>query len=116
MSGVRTVITLRHKRDEILASIKLHERQPEQANFDQARVLAAIRIFEARGDPKDLGRYMDVHRPFKRGATCAISQAGLEARGPLTIRELTAGSMKSKGLGIRRPSNRSVTREGDAVL
>ena len=36
MAEIRTVTTLRYKRDEILASIKLYERQLEQAKADSA--------------------------------------------------------------------------------
>jgi hypothetical protein len=45
MAEIRTVTTLRYKRDEIVASIKLYERQLEQARADLAHVMAAIRIF-----------------------------------------------------------------------
>ena len=36
MGEIRTVTTLRYKRDEILASIKLYERQLEQAKADSS--------------------------------------------------------------------------------
>jgi hypothetical protein len=45
MAEIRTVTTLRYKHDEIVASIKLYERQLEQARADLAHVMAAIRIF-----------------------------------------------------------------------
>jgi hypothetical protein len=43
MAEIRTVTTLRRKRDEIAASVRLYERQLEQAKADLARVLAANR-------------------------------------------------------------------------
>jgi hypothetical protein len=57
MAEIRTVTTLRRKRVEIAASVRLYERQLEQAKEDLAHVLAAIRIFEASGDPNDATRY-----------------------------------------------------------
>lgn len=63
---------LRRKRDEIAASVRLFERQLAQAKADLQHVLAAIRIFEASGDPSDATRYMDIHRLFKRGETWAL--------------------------------------------
>ena len=55
----------------------LCERRLEQATADLATRLAAIRIFEASGDPKDATRYMDVHPLFKRGEKCAICRVAL---------------------------------------
>ena len=43
MAEIRTVTTLRRKRDEIAASVRLYERQLEQATADLAHVLAANR-------------------------------------------------------------------------
>ncbi len=97
MAEIRTVTTLRSKRDEIVASIRLYERQLEQARADLAHVSAAIRIFEASGDTKDMPRYVDVHRLFKRGEPIAICKAAL-ANGPMTTRELAQHLMRAKGL------------------
>jgi len=87
-----------------LASIKLQEHQLKQAKTDLAQCLAAIRIFEASGDPKGLARYMAFTgslpgaRLVARGETWAIASASLRARGQLTTRELTQELMKAKGL------------------
>ncbi len=62
MAEIRTVTTLRSKRDEIVSSIRLYEKQLEQARSDLAHINAVIRVFEATGDPKDMPRYVDVHR------------------------------------------------------
>ena len=98
MPEIRTVTTLRRKRDEIAASIRLYERQLEQAKADLAHVLAAIRIFEASGDPKDATRYMDVHRLFRRGEPWAICREALAAKGPMTTKELVEELMKARKL------------------
>jgi hypothetical protein len=98
MAEIRTVTTLRYKRDEIAASIRLYERQLEQAKADLQHVLAAIRIFEASGDPKDATRYMDIHRLFKRGETWALCREALAANGPMTTKELVDVLMKARKL------------------
>lgn len=98
MVEIRTVTTLRHKRDEIAASVRLYERQLEQAKADLAHVLAAIRIFEASGDPNDATRYMDVHRLFKRGETWAICREALAGNGAMTTKELVDELMKARKL------------------
>jgi hypothetical protein len=41
MAEIRTVTTLRRKRDEISASIRLYEKKLEQARADLAHVTAA---------------------------------------------------------------------------
>ena len=97
MAEIRTVTTLRAKRDEIVHSIRLYERQLEQARADLAHVTAAIRLFEASGNAKDMPRYVDTHRLFKRGESWALCQQAL-ANGPKTTRELAAHCMKAKGL------------------
>jgi len=97
MSEIRTVTTLRRKRKEIAASIQLYERQIGQARADLAHVEAAIRIFEASGSRKDMAKYIDTHRLFKRGEPMAICRVAL-ADGPKTTRELAIHLMKAKGL------------------
>ena len=97
MAEIRTVTTLRAKRDEIVHSIRLYERQLEQARADLAHVTAAIRIFEATGNRKDMPRYVDIHRLFKHREPIALCKAAL-ANGPMTTRELAQHLMKTKGL------------------
>jgi hypothetical protein len=96
MAEIRTVTTLRYKRDEIVASIKLYERQLEQARADLAHVMAAIRIFEASGNPKDIPKYIDIHRLFRRGETWALCKAALATNGSMTTKELALELMKAK--------------------
>ena len=66
MGEIRTVTTLRAKRDEIINSIRLYESQLAQAQADLAHVTAAIRIFEASGDPMNMARHVDVSRRLDR--------------------------------------------------
>jgi hypothetical protein len=47
MGEIRTVTTLRAKREEISASVKLYEDRIKQARPDLAHVNACIKIFEA---------------------------------------------------------------------
>jgi hypothetical protein len=96
MAEIRTVTTLRYKRDEIVASIKLYERQLEQARADLAHVMAAIRIFEASGNPKDIPKYIDIHRLFRRRETWALCKAALASNGSMTTKELALELMKAK--------------------
>jgi hypothetical protein len=87
MSEIRTVTTLRSKRDEILFSIRLYEDRIKQARAGLAHVSAAIKIFEASGDPQEMGRFVDTHRLWRRGEPIAICKEAL-ATGPKSTREL----------------------------
>jgi hypothetical protein len=97
MGEIRTVTTLKRKRAEIAASIKLYERQLAQARLDLAHIGAAIRIFDASGKPSDIARYVDTYRLFKRGEPWAICSAAL-AKGPQDTRELALAMMAAKGM------------------
>ena len=54
MQETRTVTTLRRKRDEISASIRMYEKKIAQARADLAHVAAAILMFEASDRPISL--------------------------------------------------------------
>jgi hypothetical protein len=97
MAEIRTVTTLKRKRKEISASIRLYEKQLAQARLDLAHVTATLRIFDASSKPSDMARYVDTYRMFKRGEPWAICAAAL-ARGPHDTRELALELMKAKGL------------------
>lgn len=97
MSEIRTVTTLRTKREEIQASIKLYEDRIKQARADLAHVTACIKIFEASGDTQDMPKYVDVYRLFKRGEPIDLCKEAL-ASGPKSTRELALHVMASKGL------------------
>jgi hypothetical protein len=72
MSEIGTVTTLRAKRDEIRATIRMYEKKLEQAKSDLAHVTAAARLFEISGKPQDIARYVDSYRLFERGEPWAI--------------------------------------------
>jgi hypothetical protein len=97
MPEIRTITTLKRKRAEIAASIKLYEKQLAQAHSDLSHVDATMRIFAASGRPADIARYVDTYRLFKRGEPLAICQATLGS-GPKDTRELSLELMKAKGM------------------
>lgn len=97
MAEIRTVTTLRSKRDEIAGAVAKYERLLGQARADLAHIEAAITIFEASGDPKGFPAYVDVHHLFKRGEQTRLCLAAL-TEGPLTTRQLALHVMKAKGL------------------
>ena len=97
MAEIRTVTTLRSKRAEIQASIKLYERRIAQARADLAHVNACIAIFEASGDTEDLSSYVDTHRLFHRGELIALCEEAL-ASGPKSTKELALHAMAAKGM------------------
>jgi hypothetical protein len=108
MGEIRTVTTLKHKVEEIRASIRMYEKKLAQAKSDLAHVNAAIRIFDPSDRPQDIARYVDSYRLFKRGEPWAICAAAL-ASGPLTTKDLALALMRRRGWtwGIpyfRRPS------------
>lgn len=62
------------KRDEIIAVIKLYERQLEQARADRAHVLASMQIFDSDADVKP---YVDIHHMFKRTEKIVLCREAL---------------------------------------
>jgi hypothetical protein len=97
MAEIRTVTTLRSKRNEIAGAVQKYERMLGQARADLAHIEAAISIFEASGDPKGFPAYVDVQHLFKRGEQTRLCLAAL-VDGPLTTRQLALYIMKAKGL------------------
>lgn len=98
MAEIRTVTTLRSKREEIERSIVGYEHRLAQARADLAHITAAIAIFEATGSPADMQAYVDIHRIWKRGELIRLCKGFLEAEGPLTTSELAERAMKASGL------------------
>jgi len=68
-----------------------------QARADLAHITAAIRIFEASGDPKEMSRYVDTYRMFKRGEPIDLCKE-LLASGPKSTCEMALYLMAAKGL------------------
>jgi hypothetical protein len=97
MAEIRTVTTLRSKRNEIAGAVEKYELLLGQARADLAHIEAAIAIFEASGDPKGFPAYVDVQHLFKYGEQPRLCLAAL-ADGPLTTRQLALYIMKAKGL------------------
>jgi hypothetical protein len=97
MAEIRTVTTLRSKRDEIAGVVEKYEWLLGQARCDLAHIEAAISIFEASGDPKGFPAYVDVQHLFKRGEQTRLCLVALKD-GPLTTRQLALFIMQAKGL------------------
>jgi len=97
MAEIRTVTTLRGKRDEITATIANYEKRLAQCHADLSHINAAISIFEASGGAKGFPAYVDIHRLFKRGEPMALCRECL-ADGPKNTRQLALYVIKAKGL------------------
>ena len=85
---VRTVATLRHKRDEIAKAVTEYERRLAKARADLEHVTGTIALFETTGD---------INRLFRKGEAIAICKAALR-QGPLTSLQMVACIMVAKGL------------------
>jgi hypothetical protein len=99
MAEIRTVTTLRYKRDEITAAIANYEKRLAQARADLAHINAAITIFLANGERQTLPPYVDVHRIFAPREAMTLCKAAL-ASGPMNTRQLAQHVMKAKGLDV----------------
>ena len=94
--------SLRNKRDDIERSITAYEGNLDSARRDLAHVLATLSIFEASGEPKDMGAYVSITRMFRRGETYTICRKALEAAPEgLDTRQLALAVMREKGLDER---------------
>lgn len=82
MVEIRTVTTLRRKRDEIVAVIRLYGRQLEQARADLAHVTAAMKIFESE-ETENFFAYLDIHRILKHREKWAICEEALRVHGAM---------------------------------
>jgi hypothetical protein len=67
MAEIRTVTTLRRKRDEVRKAVRKYERCLDQARADLTHLIAAIAIFEAKGSDESLPAYADLKRLFRYG-------------------------------------------------
>ncbi len=100
IAEIRTVTTLRSKRDEITRSVEKYERLLGQARADLSHIEAAISIFEASGDPKGLPAYVDVRHLFKRGEQTRLFMAAL------VVLAKSIGSRIIHALGMLRRQGR----------
>ena len=85
---VRTVATLRTKRDEVAKAVVEYERRLAKARADLDRLDGVIVLFEQTGD---------VYRLFRKGEAMMICKEALKA-GPLTHRDMVACIMDAKDL------------------
>ncbi|HZT24614.1 MAG TPA: hypothetical protein VFA57_02810, partial [Pseudolabrys sp.] len=101
MGEIRTVTTLRKKRDQIRQAIRDYEKKLDQARADLAHIAAAIAIFEGhKGQNTELPAYSDMKRLFRYGEGFRLCQEALQS-GPKTTRELAAHIIHAKGLDSR---------------
>jgi hypothetical protein len=73
MAEIRTVTTLRRKRDEVRKAVRKYERCLDQARADLTHLIAAIAIFEAKGGDESLPAYADLHRLFRYGDMMVVA-------------------------------------------
>lgn len=67
MPEIRTVATFRYKRDEILSSVQLYERQLAQARAELGHITQQSKSSKLPADPKKMTAYVDTHGMFRRG-------------------------------------------------
>ena len=96
------IATLKAKRNDIEASIKLYEQKVEQARRDLAHVNATLTIF-ATNDPADVRAYTDTSRLFRRGELWALCAASLREHGPQDTRELSRRVAEAKAMDASDP-------------
>ncbi len=97
----RTVTTLKAKREEILSAIAAYERHLDQARSDLASINAIIRVFEATGDPKNVSRYLEMRRLFRRNELRKHCMAALEEGTALSTKEIAVYVMAAKDFDVR---------------
>ena len=97
---IRTVTTLRRKREDCERIISLYERQIVRVRADIEAIDATIAILEASGDPKKLAAHVDVYRLFRAGELIALCKTALQD-GPMTLIEMITYVIRSKGMDTR---------------
>lgn len=85
---IRTVASLREKRNEIAKAITEYEKRLAKARADIDHINGAIAVFEATGD---------INRLFRKGEAMAIYKEALRG-GPLTSLQMVERIMEAKGL------------------
>lgn len=98
MAESHSVHALHKKRDDIRRAIRGYEILIQRAQRDLAHINAALKLFEATGNPSNFPSYVDLARVFRRGETTTICIDALRAEGPLDTRQLTLRVMRAKGL------------------
>jgi hypothetical protein len=77
---------LNAKWEKIQLSIRLYEERIKQATAELARITAAIKIFEATGDPQEMDRYINTHQLVRLGEPIELCKEALVS-GPRSTRE-----------------------------
>ena len=106
MGEIRTVTTLRRKRDEISASMRLYEKQLAQARFGPSRISRRRSGYSTgSGKPSDIARYVDTYRLCQawRAESGDMCAEALRQRGRADTRQLAPGTDEGEGRhGYRR--------------
>ena len=95
--------TLKEKRHDIEASIKVYEAKLDQARRDLAHVNATLAIF-ATSDPGDMRAYTDTCRLFRRGELWTLCLAALKEHGSQDTRESSKRVAEAKGMDAADPA------------
>jgi hypothetical protein len=98
MAEIRTVTTLRRKREEIRRTIIAYEERLSQAKADLAHISAAITVFEGVGDKAEDRPYVDIHRVFAHRELMDLAKRALAEQGPLDTRQIARYIMAAKGM------------------
>ena len=101
-SPPQIVATLKAKRHDIEASIKLYEGKLDQARRDLAHVQATLAIF-ATDDPGTIRAYTDTSRLFRPGEMWGLCCQALSENGPMDTRELSRWVATTKGMDAADP-------------
>jgi hypothetical protein len=88
MAKIRTVTTLRRKREEIRRAIIAYEEKLDQAKADLSHVGAAIRYLRGPSEGDSPRPYVDTDRLFARGEPMMLAKAALSGNVPMDTREL----------------------------
>lgn len=96
------VATLKAKRNDIEASIKLYADKLDAARRDLAHVNATLAIF-ASTDPMDVRAYTDTSRLFRRGELWTLCLTALGEHGPQDTRELSRRVAEAKAMDASDP-------------
>ncbi len=96
---MQILTTLKRKRDDIERTITAYEGKIAACRRDLAHVIGVLALFEASGEPSELGAHVSIVRLFKRGEVFAICRKALEAAPDgLDTRELALAVIRAKGL------------------
>jgi hypothetical protein len=68
MAEIRTVTTLRRKRDEVRKAVRKYERCLDQARADLTHLIAAIAIFEAKSGDESFPTFTGYSAMAKRSS------------------------------------------------